>query len=243
MLKLYYQNPNGICTFLNDVRHNIPKADYDVMLFTETKLHSDITDNRFVDERYTVYRRDRTTSKYYSKKKGGGVMIVVKNSIKSIRLTEMESGCDDLWIAVDIEDENKTKKRIVICVVYTLCLTVAKKRAQLWDFIHKATEVVKEFDNVIIVGDFNLSNCIWEKRYFGNDYISYPIDEYAGMVDEFNDFIFKANLRQYNNILNINKVVLDLVLINAQCFVSPARTLIKEKFDEKHPPFEITLKL
>lgn len=80
-ISIYYQNCRGIRTKLNTLYLNILANAYDVIVFTETWLTPDISDNEFIDQRYLVFRcdRDRIVTQ---KKDGGGVLIAVSRELK-----------------------------------------------------------------------------------------------------------------------------------------------------------------
>lgn len=56
-------------------------ADYHVMGFTESWLHSGHNNKEFISDKYKVFRKDRDQSAVAADK-GGGVLIAVKNEIE-----------------------------------------------------------------------------------------------------------------------------------------------------------------
>ncbi|CAH2083313.1 unnamed protein product [Euphydryas editha] len=69
-VNIYYQNVRGLRTKTEDVLTNVLINSYNVIVFTETWLNSNVTNSEFIDKRYTVYRRDRLCSE--TTKKDGG---------------------------------------------------------------------------------------------------------------------------------------------------------------------------
>lgn len=238
MLKFYYQNVSGIRTKFKTVYRNVRNNDYDVIAFTESHLIPSIKDDQFIDHRYRVYRRDCFASEFGSKSNGGGCLLAVKKNIKSIRMIEMESPCDDLWIALDIQREEKIK-RIGVCVFYSLCRSRKNKYLELETFLRNTTKVMRKFEKVIILGDFNLSNITWikfdpkAKYYFAE--CKKGIKYWTILTS------LMPGLRQYNNILNSKQRILDLVFTNLKCELSKAKREIS-KVSKHHPPLEILFK-
>lgn len=71
----YYQNCRGIRTKLHTLYMNILSHAYDVIILTETWLIPEIDNCEFIDQRYTVYRRDRNRS-VTGKRDGDGVFLL-----------------------------------------------------------------------------------------------------------------------------------------------------------------------
>lgn len=111
-LRILYQNVRGIRTKVNATYRSILNDNFDVIIFTETWLNSNINTNEFIDDRYVVYRRDRESSSS-TKCDGGGVLIAVLNKIKSYRMIAWETIYEDLWVNLVIGSAT-----ISICAVY-----------------------------------------------------------------------------------------------------------------------------
>jgi hypothetical protein len=225
-------------TKTNDIYKNILLHDYDIILITETWLKAYVYDGEFIDERYTVYRRDRTISDFYDKMDGGGLLIAVKKSIISTRLVHKECRADDLWILIDIT-EGKISRRIGICLVYTLCLSDPLKHKELTTLLENVTRVAAEMDEIMVMGDFNLSFIKWSKSSDDNCLVAENYSNKLGHT--LVDFLSATNLSQRNDVINVDDKILDLVLTNISCSVSLAESL--SKVDPYHPPLEITLNL
>ena len=84
------------------------------------------------------------------------------------------------------------------------------------------------FNNVILLGDFNIPN-----------YVLNPSDNSVLTIAAFMNIL---NLKQYNNVLNANGRLLDLVFSDLNCLVSrDDRPLVPE--DQHHPPLSIEFTL
>ncbi|CAH2084841.1 unnamed protein product [Euphydryas editha] len=69
-VNIYYQNVRGLRTKTEDILTNVLINSYNVIVFTETWLNSNVTNSEFIDKRYTVYRRDQLCSETTKKDEG-----------------------------------------------------------------------------------------------------------------------------------------------------------------------------
>ncbi|CAH2109299.1 unnamed protein product [Euphydryas editha] len=106
-LNVYYQNVRGLRTKTHLFYCNLMNSCYDIIILTETWLNSGVSSLELFNDRYVVYRRDREVSDFHCTKEGGSVLIAVLKSLKSIRNKSLESGCEDIWVTVEIGDHNK----------------------------------------------------------------------------------------------------------------------------------------
>lgn len=103
----YYQNCRGIMSKLSDIRLNIMSCNYDVIVLVETWLNPGINDMELVDDRYTVFRRDRDLSQT-AKLDGGGVFVAVLKTLCASGLQEWEntSGAEDVFVSIPLKQHN-----------------------------------------------------------------------------------------------------------------------------------------
>lgn len=137
---------------------NVCTSEYDIIVLTETWLHEGVSSSELFDDRYIVYRRDRASSGFHYNKIGGGVLIAVNKKLDSRQHKNFESSGEDLWVSVDILNCNKKKDKLLICAIY---LPPPVKTHILETFIHNSNQVLDNFNNKLILGDFNLSNISW----------------------------------------------------------------------------------
>ena len=76
MPTIHYQNCGGIKTKTGELRMRILSNNYDIIVLVETWLHPGVYDAEFIDDRYTVFRRDRD-ARSSNKAHGGGVVVAV----------------------------------------------------------------------------------------------------------------------------------------------------------------------
>lgn len=232
-LKVYYQNCRGLKTKTNDFFQKMSCCSFDVIILTETWLNSNIYDSELFDERYKVYRRDRESTKFSFRSDGGGVLIAVTKSIKSYRIIECESQIEDLWIQLEFLANNITQK-ICLCVVY---LPPPINVNIIDSFVTHCNSVFenKNFDNIAIFGDFNLSCIDWHTISASGKTMSLPA---AAII--LVDFVNLNHFKQCNRVPNVNGKVLDLVLTNiSNCTISNSIEVLS-KVDQYHPPILTT---
>ncbi|KAL4714145.1 hypothetical protein ACJJTC_008499 [Scirpophaga incertulas] len=92
-LSLFYQNVRGVKSKILDIYKSILCNNYDVICLTETWLDDTVCSKELIDDRYIVYRRDRSDlfKEKYNKAYGGGVLVAVRKTIKSYQLTDIQS--------------------------------------------------------------------------------------------------------------------------------------------------------
>lgn len=82
-LKIFYENIDGISDHnIRDLAESSSTADYEIIALTETWLNQSVK-KEILDDRYTVYRKDRETIAISQTATcGGGVLIAVRSTIK-----------------------------------------------------------------------------------------------------------------------------------------------------------------
>lgn len=234
MLDIYYQNVRGMRTKTEDIYKNILLTNYDVIVFTESWLNNSITNGEFIDPRYVVYRRDRSTSKV-SKKDGGGVMVAVSNKIKSVRMKHWESNFEDLWLSIELSVNNNIKK-IALCIVY---MPPPVKLDSLQNFLDNVNNVLNDVDDVVILGDFNLGFIDWN-RNDGELHLS-PSNYENSLGYSLIDFLSLNQLHQFNSTQNTECRILDLVLSNISNLTVTKPTDLLTKLDSHHPNLLVSI--
>lgn len=232
---MYYQNVRSIRNRLKDLACNIPLANYDVILFTETWLSDDIYDAVLGFHNYQVYRCDRNsmTSK---KQRGGGVLIAVKKSIHSEIVKINNNPIETLFIIIKFKSQ-----KIVLNCTYIPPQSphdVYEKYTNLLD------DILSRYndDKKIIFADFNLPHLSWHSSESDTFLIPYNSNTLSGIIlcsMSFNDLV------QINSQRNEKGRLLDLVYVNdlSAIITSPEDDDILVKTDSHHPPllFSITL--
>ena len=226
----------GLRTKVNSFYLNVLANNYDVIIMTETWLNDTVFDHELIDHRYNVFRRDRSSSSFYSHKKdGGGVMIAILKKFEVIRNINRESSCEDLWITLRLGKNN-------IVNIYVIYIPPPLNESYIDTFIRNLSCVLTEVNkksSTILIGDFNLSDLLWE--YNKSKCFSSPLTSDNFIVNKFLDNIFYNNLYQCNNVLNGNGKMLDLVFSTDPTYITINQASIPIIPSESHhPPLQIS---
>ena len=182
---------------------------FDVLIFVETWLHPDIKDNEFIDNRYIVYRTDRSESNS-TKSIGGGVLIAVKKNFQSSKMN-LFSELEDLWVTLQINH-----KILIFCAVYL----PPDISAELYEtYVNKVKSVCyNNLDSLIfILGDFNLAGVKWicDDEIIGLIPINIRSEKEILICDNFASY----DLHQFNDGANCSGNILDLCYSNCDNIV------------------------
>jgi hypothetical protein len=237
-ISIYYQNCRGIRTKLHSLLMNILTQTYNIIVLTETWLHEDITENEFIDNRYTVYRADRDRVAT-GRCDGGGVLIAIQRDLCDVVCapTILLSN-DPLPPVIDhLLIEFRISKR---CYCIGAVYIPPKQNHQVYlnylDMLqNKFVDGDTGITDFFIVGDFNLPSYDWMSRNPHNQGPSlYDTKQIHMYID---NFMAVTNSYQLNTFANRNNRVLDLFFTNK---TSCALSLVSDALlppDEHHPPF------
>ena len=127
----------------------------DVICVNETWLNLNISNSEILHSGFTIFRRDR------SDRCGGGVLITINTaSFKAVKefKPEAESELQQLKI-IFAEIITLTGQRILFCFCYGPPNEDPSWMDVFDNFLH---EVCDQFDNMVISGDFNLPDILWD---------------------------------------------------------------------------------
>lgn len=202
---LYYQNVRGLRTKLSNIYNSILSNSYPIIVLTETWLTDSFYNSEICDDRYVVYRADRSLNNT-AKKRGGGVLVAVDQSLCSSQL-ECESTIEEIWVSVRLREFD-----LIICGVY---IPPSSSPDTYLDHLNHVEQIISEHDDSLccIVGDYNIPGISWG-RSASNKFLQpdYGRNSFLGEVC---DNLSYLNLYQFNSVLNHNNTVLDLVLSNS----------------------------
>lgn len=222
-------------TKLNDIYLAVRANDFDLIVLTETWLNECIYDSEIFDERYLVFRRDRSSNTFEMDSDGGGVLVAVKRSISSYRNSNFESRCEDLWVTLLFGNI-----KLHVCCIY---LPSPLKRPHLEEFLIRSGHVLDDIvDDVFLFGDFNQGAIRWSKSTV--DASLKPNNYDSANATALVDFLSAYDLKQFNHVVNHQQKTLDLVLSNSSCgiMIQKSQNVIS-RVDLYHPPLEIHLSL
>lgn len=227
IINIYYQNVRGLNTKLQDLSLAALTCNYDIYAFTETWLNSQVLNAEILSSNYNIIRCDRNFAET-NKKKGGGVLIALNNkyvydelNLSFIRETLPQ--IDIVGVKVTIHFQN-----IFVFILYVPPNTQHVSYESLFECIESLDYLNDEI--IYFIGDFNIPE-------YNKDNIvpSNP----ATALYRFSEYL---DMKQFNNVLNINETTLDLVLSNANCDVNRSlECLVIE--DLHHPPLDISLEI
>ena len=80
---MYYQNVRGLRTKKEAFYTAALNFDYDIIIGTESWLNDTVFDHEVLDNRYRVFRRDRSSTVFSTTKKdGGGCLLQLWTSMR-----------------------------------------------------------------------------------------------------------------------------------------------------------------
>lgn len=239
-LSLYYQNCRGVRTKLHTLFMNILSNSYDIIILTETWLHSDINDNEFIDSRYQVFRKDRDRVAT-GRQDGGGVLVAVLRSLCATARPSLITSA--LW------DGAIPLPPVIDCVMLDLCIAnfnyviaavyiPPKSSFDIYYalFTNLQGQLRDSNENFLLVGDFNLPGLHWDPTTFHWQPITNDTNPIHSCL---RNFMSLHNCLQLNTITNKNGRTLDLCLTNDNnCSLSLVSAPLVN-IDDLHPPFHV----
>ena len=127
----------------------------DVICVNKTWLNQNISNSETLHSGFTVFRRDR------SDRGGGGVLIAIKTaSFKAVKEFKPESEAELQQLEIIFaEITTLTGQRIL----FRFCFMPPNEDPSWMDvFYNFLHEVCDQFDNMVISGDFNLPDILWD---------------------------------------------------------------------------------
>lgn len=150
----YHQIVRILCTKSYDFLSRVTTSDSDFICTTESWLTSDYYDRQYFDDRYAVFRCDRSQ----------------ENVVRTQPLLRewpipprAASGC--IWLSIPLNAQNY-KCLHIACV----CITHGLAYRALMAFFDVTGEIINDHPNDIflITGDFNVSNAVALTLYYDN---------------------------------------------------------------------------
>lgn len=218
-------------------------ASYDIYAFTETWLNSNTVSRQIFGMDFSVYRTDRSRATS-PKNSGGGVLLAVRATFRSRQLYPPNcTGVEQLWVSISLQT-----KVIFVCVLY-----LPPDRLSDPDLIDQHLNslfwIVSKMnanDDMVVIGDFNLSSIKWTLNDAGFLYPQSNCSNIGPLAAALLDSYSTAGLLQLNSVTNENHRLLDLCFSSRElvpsCSVHEApEPLVKHC--RHHPPLQVSLKL
>ena len=127
----------------------------DLICVNETWLNQNISNSEILHSGFTIFRRDR------SDRDGSGVLIAIKAaSFKAVKEFKPESEAELQQLEIIFtEITTLTGQRILFCFCYGPPNEDPSWMDAFDNFLH---EVCDHFDNMVISGDFNFPDILWD---------------------------------------------------------------------------------
>ena len=195
-----YQNTRGLRTKTSHFNISILSSSADVFMIVETWLTDDFLNNELFPPGFSVFRCDRS-SELTGLSRGGGVLLAIRNKHPHGQYRVYQTKfVDSCWLHVNLYGHP-----LWLGVIYVVPNASLSEYSLLFDFITSLTESsTNRVNKLLIVGDFNFP-LYYELVNSGS------VDKSVSMAYEFVNFVNYLNLKQLNQVLNINQRLLDLV--------------------------------
>lgn len=245
-MKIFYENIDGISDHkIRDLAESSSTADYEIIALTETWLNQSVK-KEILDDRYTVYRKDReTTAISQTATRGGGVLIAVRSTIKC-----------ELYSNDKMEDLEALCVRIPTSsgLIYVYCLYIQPTASvdiycNHLDAIESMMSEINNSDTLLLLGDFNFGNVVtWQENDSGFDYLPFLGNSNsikANKVREATNRMIDCGLFQISNVKNKSGNVLETVYTNMPELTTTSLAdfplLPSYKSDDFHVPLMCTI--
>lgn len=225
-LQIYYQNVRGLKSKTRELFLASLTCDPDVICLTETWLDSSVTDTELFCDRFSVFRTDRNFD-LIRLTRGGGVLIAINNNLRVFPLDIRSSVPNVDVVGIRVAQD---KVSLYVIVLYIPPALTHSDYESIFEDLLKVDSIT-ENDELIVLGDFNITDYV---GYFRNRDAPSPV---IVLLSNFSEF-FK--LYQYNDILNVNDRILDLVFSTSEARVIKSSNYLLPE-DLHHPPLEIFL--
>jgi Reverse transcriptase (RNA-dependent DNA polymerase) len=206
-LSIYFQNVNRARQKTRELFLSSCDCSSDVIILLETNFNDGFYDSEILDNRFIVFRCDRSSSNS-SKKSGGGVLIAVDRKFGS-ELVSVPNGERVEQVCVKL---SMGKKHIFVCAVYLppdCDSSLYNLHVSSINYLLNTCDINDEF---FICGDYNLPEIIW--RPDPEDESLVPSNVISEKATSVADGMAALSLSQVNFIPNSRNVFLDV------CFTS-----------------------
>jgi hypothetical protein len=211
---------------------NILDSDFDIICLAETWLCPSILDSELFDDRFDVFRRDRTRP---DSAWGGGVLIAVRRELHARACSWRSSkSSEEVWISIDL---SKGKFLHIVCAYFPHNFHHFVLLTNFFEFVSDRY-LIHPDDYFLVLGDFNISYADWTPLTCPLNYLHINHNNNQ-LAMQLSDFMSINNFKQFNNVLNSNNRILDLVLANFHCNVTASDHLLT-RIDPHHPAIHLT---
>lgn len=241
-LNIYYQNVRGLRTKTHAFLSSVLNADYDVICLTETWLLPSIFDSELFDERYVVYRCDRNYV-LLGQALGGGSLIAVRRELPACPSPSLPpfQRAEIASATLALGSGARAHKLRIYCSYFVQGAEQIKSLSDFFEFISTLSTNFPN-DEFLLLGDFNIPHASWLPPLSTNGALILSKSSIDALTSTLSDFLDFTGFCQFNNQLNVNERVLDLVITSCACTVSGCDTpLVPE--DAHHRSLNVALRV
>lgn len=226
-LNMYYQNVRGLNTKTHDLYNAIYTSQYDIIALSETWLQPHVSNSEFISGDYSVLRDDRYVL-CTQRKRGGGVLLAAN---KAVILNEIN--VDFIREAISLIDIVGARIKLNFYTFFIFVIYIPPGlNINVYNQLFECLETLEHIceGDIYFVGDFNIPE-------YRDCCLSNIFTDLTLLLNSFCNFY---ELKQYNNIVNANNRLLDLVLSNKSCNVAKSKDILLSE-DPHHPALSITI--
>lgn len=154
-LKVVHVNARSLLQHFDELHVSFLNGSFDIIIFTESWLHSNCTDTLVNIDGYNLYRLDRQTpTASGSTKKGGGIAIYIRASF-----------CVTTWSALDISDKDLEVLSLSCKLGHHKKINLTAVYRPPGGYVQSALDRIEQIVNtirqtssgdIVIAGDFNI---------------------------------------------------------------------------------------
>lgn len=228
VINVLYQNVRGLRTKTKACFLSVECDSYDVYCLTETWTNDSIQNAELFPGSYIVVRNDNMPS-LSGKTCGGGVLIALKDCFALLKepVHYNTSLTDAIFVYTSMYNA-----KALLCCVYIWSGSPAAEYYNFFDYCSSLLDSLDPNVKVFFFGDFNLPTFVSERN------VPKPSQSVAYLIN----FAGGHELLQYNECVNTNRRLLDLILSNTTVDVIESPSYFV-KTDNHHPPLLCTLRL
>ncbi len=201
-LKMLNINFQSVCNKIPQFQALLETENPDIVVGTETWLHGSILTSEFLPEGYQIFRNDRETS-------GGGVFLAFKSNLIAKEEIDLQTNCESIWASMHI----KGRPALYVGAFYRKHFGNTTLDQNYIKELDTALSKIPPNCQVLLAGDFNLPDVMWEKNYFP------PGGRYPAVSKQVIDLTQNYNLHQIVTKPTRANNILDLVFTNVPTLV------------------------
>ena len=215
--KCIYTNLDGISNKVAEFSVMINNEKPDFVFLTETKLNADFLNVNIFDTKvYNVFKRDRPNQAA----PGGGVTILVNKSLLCSEVTLLNSrdAWEMMWCEVKCSEVN-----IILGVIYRTPSSSVENNLKICDIL-RLSEDFSGNKQILVCGDFNLGNIVWEENLVIRGSSNY--NEANQFLETINENFWQQNVFEWTHLRDTENLSrLDLVFTKKDCEVDSMKCL------------------